>query len=354
MSSRKKSAGITVAGVAVLASCVGLFSWWNTNLLGEAEFCEDVVNSADMDSVLRTQGRISTVWSTGSELPEVACRVERTSKFLGAEPMEFTLTTAVHKPDFQFQTHVWKDPSAMSYFSKGSAGAVSDERGWVLLPDSCRDKVGTIYPARRQLPDSDEVTVVEAVMNQGTTDRASLARTLVRAAQRIADDAGCGTGDSPEDPDLQNPSGLSTTDRDSVCQLPGFKIPQAALIKDKAMIGREQTTGSIKGTWSCGLELSGNSGAKFWFSAVSAQHVVDEKLLNDVGFKDLSGGEGKIDWTRKAVVLKCDSKNVYFSIRWNDEYYNLDPAEGASLAMLQSFVDSAGKQHQCPSVRLTY
>ncbi|SCE43754.1 hypothetical protein [Streptomyces sp. DvalAA-19] len=263
MSSRKRNAGIAVTGVAVLAACAGLFSWWNTNLLGEAEFCEGVVDSADMRAVLGTQGRLSTVWSTGSEVPEVACRVNRTSKFLGAEAMEVTLTTAVHKPDFQFQTHVWKNPSAMSYFSKGSTGAVSDERGWVLLPDSCRDKIGTIYPARRQLPEAGEVTVVEAVMNQGTADRSALAKMLVRAAQRIADDAGCGAGASSDAPGIQNPSGLSTTDAAAVCRLPGFKLPQNALVKGEATVGKEQTTGSMPGTWSCGLELSGSADAKY-------------------------------------------------------------------------------------------
>ncbi|MFE7478912.1 hypothetical protein [Streptomyces sp. NPDC057552] len=345
-------AGITVAGVAVLVAGAGLFSWWNTNLLGEAEFCDGVVNSADMGSVLGTQGRLSTVWSTGSKVPEVACGVKRASKFLGSEPMEVTLTTAVYKPDFQFQTHVWKNPSTMSYLSKGGTGAVSDERGWVLLPDSCRDKVGTIYPARRQLPESDEVTVVEAVMNQGTTDRAALARMLVKAAQRIADDAGCGTGISPEASEIQNPSGLSTTDADAVCQLPGFRIPQDALVRGEAEIGKEQTTGSIPGTWSCGLGFSGKAGAKIWFSAAPGAHVADETLLNGDGFKDIPGAEGKVDWYRNAVVLKCDTKNVYFSMRWSDEYYEIDPAEGISRPMLQSFVDAAGKQYQCPSVKL--
>ncbi|MEW9513297.1 hypothetical protein [Streptomyces bacillaris] len=353
MSSRKRNAGVAVAGVAVMAACAGLFSWWNTNLFGETEFCDGAVNSADMGSVLGTQGRLSTVWSTGSKLPEVACGVKRESKFLGAEPMEVTLTTAVHKPDFQFQTHVWKNPSAMSYFSKGSTGAVSDERGWVLLPDSCRDKIGTVYPARRQLPETGEVTVVEAVMNQGTADRAALAKMLVRAAQRIADDAGCGAGASTEAPEIQNPSGLSTTDAAAVCRLPGFKLPQNALVKGEATAGKEQTTGSMPGTWSCGLELSGSAGAKVWFSAAPGAHVVDEALLHDDGFKEIPGSEAKVDWSRNAAVLTCDSKNVYFSMRWSDEYYDLDPADGVARAMLQSFVDAAGKQYRCPSVALS-
>ncbi|MFZ4266293.1 hypothetical protein [Streptomyces arboris] len=351
MPSRKRSAGIAVTGVAALAVCAGLFSWWNTNFLGEADFCEGVVNSADMGAVLGTQGRLSTVWSKGSEVPEVACGVKRESKFLGEEPMEVTLTTAVHEPDFQFQTHVWRNPSAMSYFSKGGTGAVSDERGWVLLPDACRDKVGAIYPAR-QRPKSDEVTVVEAVMNQGTADRAALARMLVKAAQRIADDAGCGTGDSPEAPEIQNPSDLSATDAAAVCQLPGFRIPQDALVRGEAEIGKEQTTGSIPGAWSCGLEFSGSAGAKIWFSAAPGSYVADGTLLNSDGFKDIPGVEGKVDWYRKAVVLKCGIKNVYFSMRWSTEYYDVDPAEGISRGMLQSFIDASGKQYQCPTAKL--
>ncbi|MFZ4277495.1 hypothetical protein ACOZFM_32870 [Streptomyces arboris] len=356
MPPRKRSAGIAVTGVAALAVCAGLFSWWNTDLLGEAEFCEGVVDSADMDAVLGTRGRLSTVWSKGSEVPEVACGVKRESKFLGEEPMEVTLTTAVHEPDFQFQTHVWKNPSAMSYFSKGGTGAVSDERGWVLLPDACRDKVGAIYPAR-QRPKSDEVTVVEAVMNQGTADRAALARMLVKAAQRIADDAGCGTGDSPEAPEIQNPSDLSATDAAAVCQLPGFRIPQDALVRGEAEIGKEQTTGSIPGAWSCGLEFSGSAGAKIWFSAAPGSYVADGTLLNSDGFKDIPGVEGKVDWQRNAVVLKCEAKNVYFSMRWSNEYWDLDLdhdlVERIYRSMLQSFVDASGKKYQCPSVKLT-
>ncbi|MDT9693428.1 hypothetical protein Q5762_34910 [Streptomyces sp. P9(2023)] len=344
---------IALTGFAALSAAAGLFLLWNTNVLGEETFCDDIVSPTEMSSVLDSAGRISEVRSLGKPVTALSCRTERTSRFLGKESMEFEISTEVHEPDFQFQTHTWKNPSDMSFFSNGSTGAVSDQRGWVLLPEACRGKVGMATPGGRQMPEVDEVVTVDAVIKGGATDRSALARMLVAAAHRIAAQAGCVTSGQAEEPQLQARK-TAPTDAAAVCGLPGFTLPRQALIEGEAALNTERISGSMPGTWSCGLDLSGNAEGTIWFSASSDPRIVSSTLLNDDRFRDLPGGAGKVDTLRNAHALICGDKTVYFTMRWSDEYWGAvnEPSAALSHEMLQSFIDSARTNYACPAVPL--
>ncbi|WP_149180664.1 hypothetical protein [Streptomyces sp. TRM49041] len=344
---------LSAAGISALAVFSGLFLWWNTNLLGDDEFCDGAVTSAELASVLDTKGRLSATSSVGDSMPGFSCSVQRTSKFLGAAPMEIQMKTAAQEPDFQFQTHVWKNPSAMSFFSNGATGAVSGERGWVLLPEACRGKVSTFSPGGMSRQTATNVRTVEAVVKQGTVDRAELAKTLVKAAQRIADEAGCAAGGATEEPRLQAVS-EAPTDPGSACGLAGFTLPPAALVKDEATLGKEQVSGSMPGTWACGMHLAGNTKGVIWFAASSDLRLVDRILLKEGAFEDLPGGAGVIERQQHAAVLTCGTGKIYVSMRWSTEYQRALYKRGISVSreMFQSFVDSAGKKFQCGAVQL--
>ncbi|GGQ33724.1 hypothetical protein GCM10010215_67090 [Streptomyces virginiae] len=350
--SSKRNRLLSAAGISALAVFSGLFFWWNTNLLGDDEFCDGAVTSEELASVLDTKGRLSTTSSVGDSKPGFSCSVQRTSKFLGASPMEIQMRTAAQEPDFQFQTHVWKNPSAMSFFSNGSTGAVSDERGWVLLPETCQGKVATFSPSGSSSQTAADVRTVEAIVKQGTANRAELAKTLVKAAQRIAEEAGCAADGANEEPRLQAVSEAPTAPG-AACGLAGFTLPPAALLKEEATVGKEQVSGSIPGTWACGMQLAGNAKGVIWFAASSDARIVDPILRKDT-LKDLPGGVGVTDRDLNAAALKCGDKMVYFGMRWSDEYRSAVSDRGISVSheMFQSFVDSAGKQYQCGVVQL--
>ncbi|MEU6758532.1 hypothetical protein [Streptomyces sp. NPDC046685] len=344
---------LSAAAISALAVLSGLFLRWNTNLLGDDTFCDAAVTSAELTSVLDVKGRLSTTRSVDDGSPGFSCSVKRTSKFLGAAPLEIEMKTALHEPDFQFQTHVWQNPSAMSFFSNGTTGAVSGERGWVLLPEACAGKVSTFGAGGGGVQNTEAaVRTVEAVVKGGTVDRTELARTLVRSAQRIADEAGCGTSPSDREPRLQALS-EAPGDPGAACGVAGFTLPPAALIKDEATLGKEQISGSMPGTWACGMHLAGNAKGVIWFAASSDPRLVDPILKKDV-YKDLPGGAGVSDRQKTAAVLKCGSQHVYFSMRWSTEYQSAihDRDISVSREMFQAFIDAAGKQHGCPSVKI--
>lgn len=339
---RHKRVTAVVAAVAVVAAgLLGLWTWWNTNLFADEAYCGGKLTRTELDSVLGTEGRISSVAAEGGEeSPEFRCTVERTSKLLGAEPMEIEVSTAVHEPDFAFQTRVWRDPGAMTYFSAGATGAVSETRGWVMLPQACQEDAGYL---------------VQTVMRKGKAERTQLAGMLVQAAQRVAARAGCASDDAAPDFELGERSDASATDARSVCDTKGFALPASAFVAGKAEPG-EETVSTSKRTWACDLSLAGTGKSKVSFAVSSDPRIVNDRLRTETGFSDLPDGKGLIDGHRRAI-LKCGEQSVYFGMRPNDAYQELllererrEQYEPTVRGLFQSFLDAAGKQHGCPTV----
>lgn len=234
---------VSAAGVSVAAVVAGLFLAWNTNFLGDEVFCDGAVGSGELSAVLDTQGRLSAVSSEDDGQPGFSCTVERKAKFFGGKPLEIEMKTGLHEPDFAFQTEVWKNPSAMSFLSDGTTGAVSGERGWVLLPEACAGKVDAYGGGQSH---AGAVRTVEAVVKQGIVDRTELARTLVRPAQRVADKAGCAAGAKPEEPRLQAVN-EAPTDPGAVCGLPGFTLPpQQRWSRTRRRSGRSRSAAACR------------------------------------------------------------------------------------------------------------
>ncbi|MDI9888752.1 hypothetical protein QMZ92_31485 [Streptomyces sp. HNM0645] len=354
----KRIAALVTTGVLTLTTALGLYSWWNTNLFGDDSFCNGKLTPSDLASALDTQGRISSVSSSGTTgLPEFRCTVERTSKFLGAEPMKVDVHTAVYAPDFAFQTRTWKSPATLSYLSGNVTGAVSADRGWVMLPTSCRDKAGFLGLGRRRLPAEHEVTVVEARLERGTAEPSKLADLLVKAAARVTESAGCSLGAGDTRPTLQGPGEEKQLDTASACGMQGFAVPADALIDGEVTPGAERVSGTASASWTCDLRFSGSAEAEVSFSTTSDPSIVNDVLRRTPGWKDLPQGQGEIDGYSRAI-LKCSGKDVYFGMRQDDTYTSvlLDEGKGrwtaVSQAMFQSFLDAAGKQYGCPAVKV--
>ncbi len=346
----------TTAGALALATVLGLFTWWNTSLFGDEELCGGKLRQSELDAVLDTRGRISSASATGGDgMPEFRCTVQRRSRFMGAEPMEISVNTAVHAPDFPFRSRAWREPAAMTYFSAGVPGAVSDSRGWVALPQACQGKAGFIAVGGRRLPDADEVTVVEAVLHRGKADQARLAQLLLQAARRVATDAGCASGGMKDAADLGKAPVSSSTAPREVCGVAGFTL-STMVDESAARLDRESVSSGDR-TWACDLHLAGSAEGKISFSTSSDPHIVGGPMDAAGGFEALPGGKGRIDGYDRAV-LNCQGEKVYFGMRQDDAYKDLllkrdgEKYATTSQAQFQSFLNSAGARHGCPSVEV--
>ncbi|MGW3681587.1 hypothetical protein [Streptomyces prasinus] len=287
--------------------------------------------------------------------PEFTCVIERTSRFLGGTDQQVTLKTANEQGPFPYTTHVWKNPGARSYFKGGTNGAVTPTGGYVVLPKSCWSKVGDVQGALVVPPDDDGVSAVEATVTKGRADPEGLAHLLARVARKVAADAGCATPALEESPELAAPDGVRTTDIGKVCGLPGFSLPDDAVITGVAEPDREQISKGAEDVWACDLILDGGAGAAVSFAATSDRDMVDAALQDTYGLRELPGGHGVASFDR--AVLHCAEGDVYFAAHWNSEYTGaLSDEQGevpkAKRNTFNSFVTSAADLYSCPDVTL--
>ncbi|MEU6758529.1 hypothetical protein [Streptomyces sp. NPDC046685] len=356
MKSKKAiAAAASCTGLSVLA---GLFLWWDTNVFATAELCAGKVDGEQAESVLDTRGRVSV----GSEQRHVdgtsfRCTVSRTSRITGAEELEVEVSTAIYTPDFPFQTHVWHNSSSRSFLSGEVTGAVSGTRGWVILPEKCRAKVGNVLLGTKFLPGSAEVPVVQAELKKGAVEPQKLTSMLVDTAQKVAAAAGCSTDTLSQTPKVQPPTSPEAITADSICQIPGFRLPDSAVAKDDAKLEEQRTSGTPAGSWACDLyQPGGQDEAQLSFASSLDPNIVNEHLKAATGFHDLPDGTGVADGGNDRAILKCGTKEVYFGVRWNNTYLrSLKEAYRsgqASREVFQTFLDAAGKQHGCPSVTI--
>ncbi|KJK52411.1 hypothetical protein [Streptomyces sp. NRRL F-4428] len=352
---KNKKAIAAVASCTGLSVLAGLFLWWDTNVFGSSELCAGKLTGEQAESVLDTRGRVSDdARKSDGDGAAFHCTVSRTSKITGAQELEMVVSTTVNPRDFQFSTHVWKNASGMSFLPEGSTGAVSGSRGWVLLPEKCRDKIAGIVWGIP--PQSDRVPVVQAELKKGTVDPQELARVLLDTAHKVAATAGCAAGAPGPLPKLRQPTGPEAIPADSVCRIPGFRLPESAVPKDQdtARLEEQRTSGTPSGSWACDLYLSGEAAAQVSFASSVDPAIVNDGLKTSTGFRELSDGTGVADGSRRAV-LKCGNKEVYFGVRWDSVYpRTLKDTYRSGQAfrdVFRAFVDAAGKQHGCPSVK---
>ncbi|WP_406725216.1 hypothetical protein WJ438_11890 [Streptomyces sp. GD-15H] len=266
------------------------------------------------------------------------------------------MKTANEHGPFPYTTHVWKNPGARSYFKGETNGAVTPTGGYVVLPKSCWSKVGDVQGALIVSPDDDSVSAVEATVTKGRADPEGLAHLLARVARKVAADAGCATPALEESPELAAPDGVRTTDVGKVCGLPGFSLPDDAVITGVAEPDQEQISKGAKEVWACDLILDGSAGAAVSFAATSDRDMVDAALQDTYGFRELPDGHG-IAAVGQAV-LHCAEGDVYFAAHWNREYAGAlsDKQDRVSKVRgntFDAFVASAADLYSCPDVTLT-
>ncbi|NJP52253.1 hypothetical protein HCJ93_19900 [Streptomyces sp. SBST2-5] len=358
---QRRPAIIAAGALVVIAARVSLHCWWNTNVLGAEAFCDGRLDSGDVQEALDSPGRVSEVRvRVPSDRPEFECSVSRTSRFVGGEDQQLTLTTANEQGAFPCTTAVWKNPAARSYFTNGVTGAVSEAGGYLVLPKACWDTVGDIQGSRVVGPDPETVATVEVTVTQESADRAGPARLLTRTARKVAGEAGCSTPELARNPSLSAPSEPRSTVPRSVCGLPGFSLPGDALVEGVAeVVGREQVNSDSVHTWACDLDLAGKGNAAVLFVTTSEAAVVEAALREPGAMRKLPADTGFA--ATEQAVLHCEGEDVYFGARWNDGYRRVlldsthhSPARYAEVrrGAFQNFLDAAAGFRSCPRVTL--
>lgn len=339
-------------GAAAVVTGAGLFSWWNTDMLGQDDFCGGAVSSAEMGAVLGGTGRLTQELDYESDDPYgFHCTVRRTSKFVGAEQPTADIELIAETADFPFQSRTWKNPSEMSYLTDAATGAVSETKGWVLLPQNCWDPL-TTTKTRNKVP-------VVKVSTDKAAPRPAMARLALRVAQHVMKAAGCSQQNFPEGPlSLQGPEGSGLprqSDPQKVCDLDSFSLPDSALVNASVRLGTERTTAGAR-TWACDLYLKGQELPKQGLQdaatpqitfAVSQDPNVVTGVLRSQEAKDLRRMHG-------GSILRCrKGGDLYVGMNINDAYGSSLEEQGEPTSertrgeLLTSFAKAVSEERGC-------
>ncbi|WP_406179458.1 hypothetical protein [Streptomyces sp. NBC_01006] len=317
----------------------GLFTWWNTDVLGQDRFCGDALDSSEASTVLSGFGRLtqSGYYEESEPYYSFSCKVQRTSKFLGGDQPRLEAELSFDEADFGLGgSRLWKNASASSYFVGGTTGAASETQAWVLLPTGCAKE---IRPGSRHA----DVPVLKMSLTRGRSNPTALAKAAMAAAQHVADGLGCtGTSALKMPARLQGPTG--ETDTATPCGVKGFRIPEAALFKGKAEAGTALVTGRGSRTRVCEMMLQGPGEPRITL-AVSDDPAVTQGVRRD---ETATQGSGR-------TVTACASGDLYVGVSFNDAYRDVlldqgkDAYETARAALFNSFQQAVGNDYGCPT-----
>ncbi|WP_405711048.1 hypothetical protein OG264_19500 [Streptomyces xanthophaeus] len=335
----ERAVAVLAAAVA-LAGCAGLLTWWNTDALGPDRFCAGALASSEAGSALSGPGRIvqQSLQDGSDPYYSFSCKVQRTNKFLSDDQPSLEAELSFDGADFAWAgSALWKDASAFSYFVGGATGATSETQAWVLLPVGCP---GAARPNSKE----SQVPVLKVNLAQGRTTPEALARVAMSGARHVADGLGCKDTGALKDPArLQGPAGApKPTDPANACGIPGFRLPEAALVQGKAEQGTERVTGKESRTRVCSLDLKGSGAPRIDF-AVSDDPVLTQGVRHD---KAATRERGR-------TVTTCKDGDLYLGMSLNDAYSDLlldegmDKASQARTALFEAFANAVTAERGC-------
>ncbi|MFB7125593.1 hypothetical protein [Kitasatospora sp. NPDC056273] len=285
---RVRLAVVLVAFSLVPVGAVGFGLYRLTNLGGPDSVCDGAV-TADQVHHLLGSGRIS----------ESKGRYSATENYTGN-----TCTTRVTSGLFQTSTAVAQftithntddGPGALAssdarLFSGDSAGSVTPDVAWAVLPEGC------------------EKGVRAEVRTSETGQDETRARLAVALANDVAKARGCGNGVPPAPASLSEKGIDSDPDWVNLCGLPGFapaKNPEA-----RWRIPQQVTTATAP-IWSCTI-----GGDPRRDSRVQQFAITTEPQTTALGRKNGTASDlGRAQWVAGGtLVTSCQGKDVFFTV----------------------------------------
>lgn len=228
---------------SVLLVLAGLFVGLNTNVFGAGRVCHDWLAAADVQKAVGGNGRLSSTDDSDS-----SCTIERSGWGFGSSDLKLTVMATSEASRFPFEPAAWRVSGDRDVIAGKGAGSVDKHGGWVLLPDTCKAITGAGTDTERP--------VLTATLSGGTADPAGMARLLGAAAGSLAERSGCAPATATALGEPRKASAVSATRYDSVCSLPGFKLPKVTGPRGQSV--HEQTSGSLDSAWFCDLSFVGD------------------------------------------------------------------------------------------------
>ncbi|RKT06614.1 hypothetical protein BX286_4659 [Streptomyces sp. 3211.6] len=315
---RRRPLFAALAGALALTAGAGLLLRSDTDVLGQDRFCKGALDSAEARAALAGPGRLEQGHGYDARDPyySFSCTVQRADGLLGAGRPRMTAELSFDEADFAFSgSPLWKNASAGSYFVGGATGAASGTQAWVLLPSGCT------YELRPGLRHS-QVPVLKLAMTRGRGEPVALAKVAMSAARHVAEGLGCqDTGMLNTPARLQGP--VDADDPANTCEVPGFRLPQAALLPGKAEQGPSRVTGRGSRTRACEVQLRGPGEPRITLT------VSDDPVLARGVRRDTTATADN-----RRTVVACPSGDLYVGMSHNDAYGEL---------LLDKGVDASGR-----------
>ncbi|MEW2417080.1 hypothetical protein AB0953_25570 [Streptomyces sp. NPDC046866] len=333
---RRRALFAAVAGALALTAGAGLLLWSDTDVLGRERFCRGALGSAEVRAVLGGPGRLEEGGGPDGAGPasSFACDVRRADGLLGGGRPRMRAELAFERADFAFSAPLrGAGPAAGLYFVGGATGAASETQAWVLLPGGCAGGPPDSRPGR--------VPVLTLGLSGGRGEPTALAKAAMSAARHAAEVLGCRDAGMLRTPArLQGPVGAD--DPASTCEVPGFRLPEAALVPGKAERGTSRVTGRGSRTRACEVRLRGPGEPRITLT-VSDDPALTRGVRGDAEATAASG----------RTVVACSSGDLYLGMSHDEAYGNLLRAQGgdaygkALAAVFDSFRRAVVEDRGC-------
>ncbi|MEV7600900.1 hypothetical protein AB0O91_26370 [Kitasatospora sp. NPDC089797] len=284
-------AAVAVTVAAAVAAGAGAFLADNlSNTFGPDSVCEGAVSADALTGALGSGKAAGREYGDG-HLPAgtAFCRATVSRGIFGNDrsvTVELRRTTDL--------SLLADDPTARLFAASansGAAGAASDHRAWALLPEGC---------------DNSTQVVVSSDGDEGPGAR-ELAGLSVAVANRIATQRSCGTAPLPAPHDLSAPGAEHALDRNAVCGLPGFTLPDAP--GSPAL--REAATTATDPLWTCRVDTAASPRSSVAFTiGTEPRLLAADAPTNDPGL-------GRARWVqRDEMMTTCQGRPVHFRLSW--------------------------------------
>ncbi|WP_245600728.1 hypothetical protein [Streptomyces sulphureus] len=334
-----------LGGVVALALLAGaIWAWANTDVFGKETFCGKVLEAGEVDSILSGSGRLSDNSTEHDEPYGFTCEVERAQKIGGGPPAVLSTELALQPADFALSSRrVWDGHASYSYFTGERAGAVSHERGWLLLPQEC---LGTVPNSVR----GDPLWSVQVEVENARPGKSDLAAVLLRIANHVTTKMGCDTTDRWRSApiDLREPTGAETRPDDA--QLCGNSLTAPGALPEGRLSSpeRERYTATGSTTGACELAFPGREDRRLTFTWSADSMLVHGASLEGVG-RNTSKATDR-------VLVPCGDEEIYAHVHSSDAYgaalEDATSTQSEATVMrgwLRSYAKALASEHGCPS-----
>ncbi|MEV7782250.1 hypothetical protein [Kitasatospora sp. NPDC088351] len=316
--------------VAITAGVSGVLLYNLTNVLGPDTVCGGAATADDLHAALGP-GRISEEKSSGYSPTAYdrtnSCVATVSSGLFGKSERSASFSIGFNQNSVAYRP----DPDTR-LFSGASAGGVTPDRAWALLPEGCTKGLFT------------DINVGKGSLDGDRAEGA--ARMAVAYANLVAKDKNCGDGKMPAPENLSATGSPQPVDPGGICGLPGMAPAMNPGIKDRY---RQQATTAFGPVWSCSISDPSDQNTLASFTITTDARVTG--LDPEEARSEAYGRSRFITAPGENVVATCQGEATYFHLE-----RSYDPSvSGSGLFadgkdLWKQFLTAGGKAIGCEPI----